>query len=64
MLQGAGISLVVGYGAVVWLGVSTQIALADGLIKNPQVKPISTENCPDTNSTLSLMAEEIVNQPQ
>ena len=54
----------VGYASVMCLGVSTQIALADGLIKNPQVKPISTENCPDMNSTLSLMAKEIVDQPK
>jgi len=57
----------VGYGCVVGLGVGTQIALANGLIKNWQIKPISTENCPIENSTqfLSWMAmEESVDQPQ
>lgn len=43
--------MAIAYVALMVLVMSTQIALSNGLIDNPQLKPVSTENCPSTNLT-------------
>lgn len=50
--KGAGVGMVVSFGAMMTLGVGSQIAKSRGLGHN-QLKPLSTEGCPYLNSTLS-----------
>lgn len=38
---------------MMWLGVATQTAKSQGFVENSQNKPVSIDNCPILNATIS-----------